>query len=62
MTSTERPTQTTYLIMNQSGHYFAGVDSDQNIKWSDNIGNAWIYRQYMIAFDIARQVKGRVIG
>lgn len=54
--------QSTYLILNQSGRYFAGVDTKGNAKWSDNIGNAWIYRQYLIAFDVARQVRGHVIG
>lgn len=58
----ENKKQSTYLILNQSGRYFAGVEDNGNSKWSDNIGNAWIYRQYMIAFDVARMVGGRVIG
>jgi hypothetical protein len=58
----ENNKQSTYLILNQSGRYFAGVDASGKAKWSDNIGNAWIYRQYLIAFDVARQTGGRVIG
>ncbi len=58
----ENNKQSTYLILNQSGRYFAGVDDSGKAKWDDNIGNAWIYHQYMIAFDVARQTGGRVIG